>query len=161
MMNNNRLKTPYAIACPAKEQVGGSILYPASSVPGSRTLKYIPCEPDMHKYAIKGDCIKCFKIPLVWKGSSRVTEQYHQVEYKLRALPLLKGSVVAYMAAGNGYFFDLNLMGGIRLTISQYEDEFDQGAYVNVLLDGEVVLQDFMTIDGIVEAMLDYYGGAK
>lgn len=132
-----------------------------SSVPGSRTLNYYPLIPESHKYGLKPDCGEAFAFPIVWKSEQRNTELYRNISHKLSALPLHKGSKVVYMPNSEGYFFDLNLKGGIRMTLTQYEDERDRGAYVNVVLNGEVIVQDFMSIDDIVSAMQEYYHGGE
>ncbi len=153
--------SPYAVACPTPEKDSDSIFYGASSVPGSRTLKYIPLIQSSHKYGIDHDCAIAFMLPIVWKSEPKNTELYRNISHKLSALPLQKGCKVAYMPISEGYFFDLKLEGDIHITITQYEDESDKGAYVNVALEGEVLVQDFMSIDDIVSAMKEYYHGGE
>ena len=153
--------SPYAVSCLSHERESDGIFYSASSVPGSRTLKYIPRIPESHKYGLNADCRGLFKIPIIWKSEQRNTELFRSVSHKLMQLPLDKGSKVVYMKESEGYFFDLRLEGGIRVTITQYEDESENGAYVNVTMDGEVLVQDFMSIDDIVSAMKEYYDGGE
>lgn len=153
--------TSYAETCLVSEKDAVGILCGASHVPGSRSLKYIPIEPSLHKF-VKPDCGKAFCIPIAWKGEEKNTDLYRKISYKLRMLPLQeKGSKVVYMKESAGYFFDLKLEGGIRLTVTQYEDESDKGAYVSVIMDGEVLVQDFMSIDDVVSAMKEYYDGGE
>lgn len=153
--------SPYAVSFPTHERESDGIFYSASSVPGSRTLKYIPRIPESHKYGLKADCRELFTIPIIWKSEQRNTELFRSVSHKLMQLPLDKGSKVVFMQDSEGYFFDLKLKEGIRLTITQYEDESEKGAYVNVIMDGEVLIQDFMSIDDIVSAMKEYYHGGE
>lgn len=153
--------TSYAEACPGSERESGGILYGASHLPGSRTLRYIPNEPSLHKYLNIG-CGKLFSIPIVWKSEVHDTSLYRNLSHSLCRLPLQpKGSKVVYMKESAGYFFDLRLEGGIRMTVTQYEDESEKGVYVNVSMDGEVLVQDFMSIDDIVSAMKEYYDGPE
>lgn len=152
----------YSEACPVTERESAGILCGASHVPGSKTLRYIPLEPQLHKYSFRSDCGKAFMIPIVWKSEEKNTDLYRRISHRLRSLPLMeKGSKVVYMKESEGYFFDLRLEGGIRVTITQYEDESEKGAYVNVTMDGEVLVQDFMSIDDIVSAMKEYYDGGE
>ena len=151
--------TSYAETCPVSSKEADGILCGASHMPGSRTLRYIPNEPILHKY-LNADCGKLFRIPIIWKSEYHDTPEYREVCHKLIKLPLDKGSKVVYMQESEGYFFDLKLEGGIRMTITQYEDEKEKGAYVNVLLDNEVLVQEFMLIDDIVSAMEEFYDGA-
>ena len=105
---------------------------------------------------------KDFYMPIIWKSEQKYSTLYREIYYKLIRLPLQeKGSKVVYMKESEGYFFDLRLEGGIRMTITQYEDESEKGAYVNVSMDGEVLVQDFMSIDDIVSAMKEYYNGSE
>lgn len=153
--------SPYAVPFQTPVRESNSILYAASSVPGSATLKYIPMHPTLHKYGIKKDCGKYFHIPIVWKSEEKNTDIYKSIFHKLIALPLLSGSSVVYMQQSQGYFFDLKLEGNVRITITQYVDESEKGAYINVVLAGEVLVQDFMMIDDIVSAMKEFYEGGK
>lgn len=153
--------SPYALSCPIPVKESDSLFCGASSVPGSETLKYIPLIPKSHKYGLKPDCGKAFMIPIVWKGEQKGTELYRNLSRKLMALPLIKGSKVVYMSSSQGYFFDLKLEGGVRMTVTQYEDEADKGVYVNVMIDAEVLVQDFMPIDDVVSAMKEYYYGGE
>lgn len=152
--------TSYAEACSIPERESDGILCGASHLPGSRILRYIPNEPVLHKY-LNADCGK-FMIPIVWKSERHDTPLYRHLSHQLLGLPLQeKGSKVVYMKESAGYFFDLRLEGGIRMTVTQYEDESEKGAYVNVIMDGEVLVQDFMSIDDIVSAMKEYYDGGE
>lgn len=155
------LLSPYAASCPTHKKKSGSIFYGASSVPGSRTLKFIPQISKSHKYGLKADCGKSFTIPIIWKSEQRNNELYRRISHKLMKLPLSKGSKVVYMATAEGYFFDLKLEGGVSMKLTQYEDESEKGAYVNVSMNGEVLVQDFMSIDDIVSAMKEYYDGRE
>lgn len=157
-MQRVTLQSQYAMPCPNTRREADGILYGASSVPGSSTLKYIPKEPELHNFSRK--CAKIFHIPIIWKSDQNTTPEYLQIYRKLLSLPLLDGSSVVYMAVSKGYFFDLNLKGEVRITITQYEDEMDKGAYINVVLYGEVIVQDYMAIDDIVSSMKDYYHGS-
>ena len=151
----------YAEACPVPDRESDGILCGASHLPGSRNLRYIPNEPVLHRY-LKADCRKLFMIPIVWKSEVHDTPLYRYLSHLLRGLPLSeKGSKVVYMKESAGYFFDLRLEGGIRMTVTQYEDECEKGAYVNVAMDGEVLVQDFMSINDIVSAMKEYYDGLE
>lgn len=153
--------TSYAESCSVSDKETVGILCGASHVTGSRTLRYIPNEPLMHRY-LKADCGKLFMIPIVWKSEVHDTSLYRELSHSLCRLPLqAKGSKVVYMKESAGYFFDLRLEGGIRMTVTQYEDESEKGAYVNVSMDGEVLVQDFMSIDDIVSAMKEYYDGPE
>ena len=153
--------TSYAEAFPVSGRESFGILCGASHVPGSRTLRYIPNEPLLHRY-LKTDCGKLFMIPIVWKSERHDTPLYRHLSHQLLGLPLKeKGSKVIYMRESAGYFFDLKLEDGICVTITQYEDESEKGAYVNVTMDGEVLVQDFMSIDDIVSAMKEYYDGRE
>ena len=151
----------YVESCPVPKRESDGILCGASHVPGSRSLRYVPNEPVLHKY-LNTDCGKHFMIPIVWKSERHDTPLYRHLSHQLLGLPLKeKGSKVVYMKESAGYFFDLRLEGGIRMTITQYEDESEKGAYVNVSMDGEVLVQDFMSIDDIVSAMKEYYDGSE
>ncbi len=153
--------SPYVAACPTPEKDTDRIFGGASSVPGSRTLKYLPSILPSYKYGIKHDCGIAFKMPIVWKSEPKNTELYRTISHQLVSLPLSKGSKVMYMPTSEGYFFDLKLDGGVHITITQYEDESDKGAYINVSLEGEVLIQDFMSIDDMVSAMKEYYHGGE
>lgn len=83
--------------------------------------------------------------------------KYNHLLQRLSVLPIEEGSSIAQMPSTQAYFFNLILPGAIRMTVTQYEDEFDQGAYVNVMLDGDVVIKDYMSVDEIVSSMLTYY----
>lgn len=83
--------------------------------------------------------------------------RYNHLWQKLSVLPIEEGSSVTYIPSSQAHFFNLILPGAIKMTITQYENEFDQGAYVNVMLDGEAVIQDYMSIEDIVTSMLTYY----
>ena len=159
-MQKVTLQSQYAMPCPITRREVDGILYGASSVPGSSTLKYFPKEPELHKYSRVQTGSSIFHIPIIWKSEKNITPEYLQIYRKLLCLPLLDGSSVLYMAISKGYFFDLNLKGGVRITITQYEDEMDKGAYINVVLYGEVIVQDYMAIDDIVSSMKDYYHGS-
>lgn len=154
--------SPYTGECLIPENEADGILYPgASSFPGSKTLKYYPLDKMPYELRLDPNCVKAFTIPIIWKSEQRNTELFRSVSHKLMQLPLDKGSKVVYMQESAGYFFDLKLQGGIRLTITQYEDESEKGAYVNVFMDGEVLVQDFMSIGDIVSAMKEYYHGGE
>lgn len=155
------LLTSYAEACSVTEKDSVGILLGASHVPGSKTLRYIPNEPSLHRF-FNANCGRLFTIPIVWKSERHDTPLYRHLSHQLLGLPLQeKGSKVVYMKESAGYFFDLRLEGGIRMTVTQYEDESEKGAYVNVIMDGEVLVQDFMSIDDIVSAMKEYYDGGE
>lgn len=154
--------SPYTVDCLIRENEADGILYPgASSFPGSKTLKYYPLNKMPYELRLDPNCVKAFTIPIIWKSKERNTELFRNVSHRLTQLPLEKGSKVVYMQESKGYFFDLKLEDGIRLTITQYEDESENGAYVNVIMDGEVLVQDFMSIDDIVSAMKEYYHGGE
>lgn len=159
-MERYEVRTQYgAVVCSSPQRRGrGSILLKASSLPGSRTLRYIPREPILHNYGIDPKCVIMFRTPLVWKGEHHDTDVYRNLSQKLRALPIEEGSFVTYMRDSGGFFFNLKLKGDIRITISQYEDELERGAYVNVMLGDEVLIQDYMSVDDIVESMKNFYG---
>ena len=129
----------------------------ASSMPGSASLKYIPVEPTLHKYTLKPNCGELFRIKIVWKSEPYVTKEFHRIHNILGTLPLESPSSVRYMQSTQGYFFDLYLKGNIRITLSQYTDEFEEGGYVNVWLEGNIAFQGKMTVNEIVESVNSYY----
>ena len=96
----------------------------------------------------------------MWKGECRLTDEIKEVIEKLGELPFLPTSRVQYMPKTEGYFFNLNLKDGLRLTISQYEADYGKGAYVNVMLDGKVLVQDRLLIEDIVDAVKAFYSKA-
>lgn len=158
-MNEYNAKNSYpAVACrDCERRDSDSILYGASSVPGSREMLYIPLEPQLHNYGINPECVVMFRTPLTWKGEPHVTDAFRTLSQKLRSLPIVEGSFVTYMRDSGGFFFNLILKGGVRMTVSQYEDELEHGAYVNVMLGTEVVIQNYMPVDDIVSSMKIYY----
>lgn len=119
----------------------------------------IPLEPELHKYGMHpADCF--FGPRITWQGEPHETSDLCMLKRKLNTLPLKKATAI-YMAESKGYFFSLSLRNNVDLTISQYEDEMGRGAYVNVSIHGEVVLQDYMPFDNIVNAIKDFYDGAE
>ncbi len=155
--------SPYTADCLFDEKRASGILYPgASSFPGSKVLKYYPLNKMPYELRVDPNCFKAFHIPIVWKSEVHDTPLYRQLSHSICKLPLQeKGSKVVYMKESAGYFFDLRLEDGICVTITQYEDESEKGAYVNVTMDGEILVQDFMSINDIVSAMKEYYDGRE
>lgn len=158
-MKDSVLSTPYAVPCRNKGTFHNTVLYGASSVPGSASLKYLPVEPYAYKYGIDTACAPIFNISIIWKGTPKITSSVQNLIRKLSTLPLLSESTVTYMDQAEGYFFNLILKDNIRITLSQYEEKWDKGAYVNVILDTEPVIQGFMTIDDLIESMKEFYNG--
>ena len=74
---------------------------------------------------------------------------------KLEGLPVCDSRVVR-MEEANGYFFDLSLKDGVRLTMSRYDDDRERG-YVNVIIDDEPVIQDFMGVDDVIGSLQEFY----
>ena len=159
-MRDSRINTPYAETCRNMEKQPGTILCGASSMPGSNTLQYFPRVPESYKFSIKKDCATLFVIPIIWKGNPKVTPESTALVRKLTTLPLCPGSSMTYMPLTEGYFFNLILENDIRITISQYEDKWDEGVYVNVILNSEPVIQDFMSVDDLIASMMDFYHGS-
>lgn len=93
---------------------------------------------------------------IVWNHISEDTSLLRNLKRKLNQLPLRSASV-KYMPKTKGYFFRLSLKENLSIAISQYEEDLEKGAYVNVSLDGEVVLQDFMIFDNIIKAVRSFY----
>ena len=160
-MLNNIFASPYAVPCKTEGNFNDSVLCGASSVPGSAYLKYIPSIPSSHKYGIDISCVPVFNIPIIWKGTPKITTHSQDLIRKLSTLPLTNGSMVTYMNQSKGFYFNLLLKNNLRITITQYEEKWEQGVYVNVILNGEPVIQDFITIDNLIEALKDFYDGQE
>ena len=54
-----------------------------STLPGSKSLKYYPKEPALHRYGVKRACPSFFKF-LQWKGECRLTDEIKEVIEKLQ-----------------------------------------------------------------------------
>lgn len=70
-------------------------------------------------------------------------------------LPIKHGEA-KYMPESKGYFFFLTLENGLKLTITQYEEDVDEGAYVNFILNDKVIASDMMPIPAIIDAVNNY-----
>lgn len=158
-MRTQKIATACELANFPESECNNRLDSSASSMPGSSRMKYIPIEPSLHKYTVNPNCIDLFRPKLVWKSEPRITSDYRRIQNKLGTLPMISPSSVRYMAASEAYFFDIYLEGEVKITISQYIDEFEEGAYVNVWLHGEVAFQGKMTIDEIVASVNDFYSG--
>lgn len=74
----------------------------------------------------------------------------------LSRLPIKHGNA-KYMSESKGYFFSLTLKNGLKLTITQYEDDIDEGAYVNFILNDDIIISDMMPIPTIIDIVDDFY----
>lgn len=74
----------------------------------------------------------------------------------ISALPIKHGEA-KYMPESKGYFFFLTLRNGLKLTITQYEEDIDEGAYVNFILNDKIVASDIMPIPAIIDAVGNFY----
>lgn len=135
----------------------------------------LPSEPTLHKYGLKSDAFIGAKA--VWSGDLPDTEFSRNLRRKFNGLPILS-AYMKHLCDEEGYFFDLCFEKGLRVTISQYftpqnnegndnsldgdrrlNCELEDGAYVNVALNGEVLIQDYLAFDDIILAIHNFYEG--
>lgn len=74
----------------------------------------------------------------------------------LAELPLKKVRFT-YLTQDPAYFFRLELKGEIEITITQYDEDVLQDAYVNVMQAKEVVFQNRLEFADIISAMKLFY----
>ncbi len=160
-MRDNGVKKIYAMPCKHVANYSLDFISPASSLPGSANLRYIPLDPSLHKYAVKSNCAKLFTPSVIWKGTPVITEVYNNLLRNLRSLPIILPLTVCYMKQTEGYFFDIKLKDDVRLTVTRYMDNSDDELYINVMHKDDVAFQGIMAIEDLLTSINEYYDGSE
>lgn len=112
----------------------------------------------LHKYSVKSYLpFKVVRPRIKWIGEVR--DDFSDMLHMLESIPQFISGNAKFMEKTEGCFVVLELRDNLRLTISQYVDDWDCGAYVNFILDGKVVSSEILSIPNIVESINMFYKG--
>lgn len=96
------------------------------------------------------------------KNADELTERefllLDRIEEYLKEIPFINGKAY-YMFRDSGFFFDLDLTDAVRLTFSKYDD--DDTVYLNIMENGEVILQNSIPEKQMIDALKDYFNNIK